>query len=47
MAKNWKSRDKKRNKRRYGHRVTGRSVFLSQYLAWKRAQKAKKETQNE
>lgn len=34
---NWKSRDNKRNKRINGMRVSGKSVFLLQEIAIKRA----------
>ena len=28
MPKNWEQRDRKRNKRKYGMKVTGRSAFM-------------------
>lgn len=43
MGKNWKARDRKRRKARYGMRVDGKStkkVHLD--LAWKRKQRKKK-----
>jgi len=37
MSKNYKARDKKRNKARYGMRVSGRSIIsIQQALAQKR-----------
>jgi hypothetical protein len=37
------NRDKKRNRRKYGMRVSGRSVFLSVEIKIKKGKKAKNE----
>jgi len=38
-----KNRDKKRNKRKYGMRVDGKSVFLTVQILVEKAKKLKKE----
>jgi hypothetical protein len=42
----WERRDKKRNKKRYGHREDGRSVKNIQRIQEERAEQARKESGN-
>jgi len=41
--KNYKSRDKKLNKKKNGMRISGKSLFLLNYLTQKKAEKIKQE----
>ena len=44
MSTKWERRDKKRRKRRFGMRVSGRSLLLLDRLMGRKAKKRKKDT---
>ena len=41
MPKNWEAREAKQNKRRFGMKVSGKSIFLLQEMIGRRAREAK------
>lgn len=44
--KNYKARDKKLNKKKYGMRISGRSLRLIEHIKFEKSIQAKKENKN-